>query len=76
MDYEQNDFNNADIAALVDQFERYLKTNDYSYFDEEGLEMLLEYYEARNLPDREEAVIDLARRPRIPAPRPPPRTWT
>ena len=60
MDYEQNDFNNADIAALVDQFERYLKTNDYSYFDEEGLEMLLEYYEARNLPDREEAVIDLA----------------
>lgn len=60
MDYEQNDFNNADIAALVDQFERYLKTNDYSYFDEEGLEVLLEYYEARNLPDREEAVIDLA----------------
>lgn len=60
MEEDNHDFNNADIAALVDQFERFLKTNEYSYFDEDGLEMLLEYYEARNLLDREEAVVDLA----------------
>ncbi len=60
MEYEHNDYNGADIAALIEQFERYLQTNEYFYADEEGLEMLLEYYENRNLPEREEAVIDLA----------------
>ena len=59
----ESDFNEHDktaLAALVEQFEQYLKDNAYSYFDEEGLEMLLEYYEMRNLPEREEAVIDFA----------------
>lgn len=60
MESDFNEYDKTALAALVEQFEQYLKDNAYTYFDEEGLEMLLEYYEMRNLPEREEAVIDFA----------------
>lgn len=60
MDHDFNEHDKTAIAALIEQFERYLKDNEYTYFDEDSLEMLLEYYEMRSLPEREEAVIDFA----------------
>lgn len=60
MDHDFNEQDPTAIAELIEQFERYLKDNEYAYFDEESLELILEYYEMRNLNERAEAVIAFA----------------
>lgn len=60
MDPEFNDREFTEMGELIELFEKYLKSNEQHFFDEDSLERILEYYEMRNLPERAEAVADYA----------------
>ena len=58
---DQDDYaEEAGLQELIEQFEGYYLTREYSYFDEEALERIYEYYEARMEEGKMEAVADLA----------------